>query len=52
MFELSQLDIDITIKLLLAVFLGVIIGLEREINKSAAGIKTYAIVCLGATLLL
>jgi putative Mg2+ transporter-C (MgtC) family protein len=50
MFEISPLDIEITIKLILAVSLGAIIGLERELHKSAAGIKTYAIVCLGATL--
>lgn len=50
MFELNPLDIEITIKLLLAVTLGAIIGLERELHRSAAGIKTYAIVCLGATL--
>jgi len=50
MFEFNALDIEVTAKLLLAVFLGAIIGLERELNGSAAGIKTYAIVCLGATL--
>ncbi len=50
MIELNPLDIEIAIKLLLAVALGAIIGLERELHRSAAGIKTYAIVCLGATL--
>jgi putative Mg2+ transporter-C (MgtC) family protein len=32
------------------VAIGAIIGLERELHKSAAGIKTYSIVCLGAAL--
>jgi putative Mg2+ transporter-C (MgtC) family protein len=50
MIEFSPLDVAITVKLLLAVCLGAIIGLERELHSSAAGIKTYSIVCLGATL--
>jgi putative Mg2+ transporter-C (MgtC) family protein len=50
MFEFSSFDIEVTGKLLLAVLLGAIIGLERELHNSAAGVKTYAIVCLGATL--
>lgn len=50
MLEFNAFDLEITIKLLLAVFLGAIIGLERELHRSAAGIKTYSIVCLGATL--
>ena len=50
MFEFSAFDFQITIKLLLSVLLGAIIGLERELHKSPAGIKTYSIVCLGATL--
>jgi putative Mg2+ transporter-C (MgtC) family protein len=49
-FALSPVDIDIGVKLIVAVVLGGIVGLEREFNKSAAGIKTYAIVCLGAAL--
>jgi putative Mg2+ transporter-C (MgtC) family protein len=50
MIEFSALDIEIAIKLFLAMCLGVIIGLERELHKSPAGIKTYSIVCLGSTL--
>jgi putative Mg2+ transporter-C (MgtC) family protein len=50
LIELSPIDLEITVKLILAVFLGAIIGLERELHKSAAGIKTFSIVCLGATL--
>jgi putative Mg2+ transporter-C (MgtC) family protein len=47
-FNISQTEIDIITKLSISVFLGLIIGLEREFNKSAAGLKTYAIVCLGS----
>ncbi len=50
MFEFNPLDLEMTVKLLMAVFLGGIVGLERELNRSVAGIKTYAIVCMGATL--
>jgi len=49
-FGMGPLETDIIIKLLLATFFGAIVGLEREFNKSAAGIKTYAIVCLGSAL--
>ena len=47
---ITSLEMDILIKLLVSVLLGGIIGLEREFNKSAAGIKTYSIVCLGSAL--
>ena len=43
-------QLDVITKLGLSVILGMTIGLEREFNKSAAGIKTYSIVCLGAAL--
>ncbi|WP_034260646.1 MULTISPECIES: MgtC/SapB family protein [Flavobacteriaceae] len=35
----------------LAVFLGVLIGIDRETDGHDAGIRTYAAVCLGAALL-
>jgi len=50
MFTFSAIEYDIIIKLLLSTLLGGIIGLEREFNKSAAGIRTYAIICMGAAL--
>lgn len=40
----------IVLKLLLAVILGGIIGLEREFLGKPAGSRTYALVALGATL--
>jgi putative Mg2+ transporter-C (MgtC) family protein len=49
-FSISPAETDMIIKLVISVVLGGIIGLEREYNKSAAGIKTYAIVCMGSAL--
>ncbi len=45
-----QTEITILPRLLLAVVLGILIGLDREIHGYPAGIRTYASVCLGATL--
>jgi len=36
---------------LLAVFLGALIGLEREIKRKEAGLQTYSLVALGSCLL-
>lgn len=44
------MELEVFLKLLLAVFLGFIVGLEREIKKKGAGIQTYSLVCLGACL--
>jgi putative Mg2+ transporter-C (MgtC) family protein len=41
---------SITLRLVLAVFLGGIIGLERGRNKHQAGLRTHILVCVGATL--
>ncbi len=51
----SPWDIDtlhITIRLLLALTLGGLVGLEREQNNHAAGLRTHILVCLGATLIM
>lgn len=40
----------IFIQLLLAVVLGAVIGLERELQGKSAGLRTYAMVSLGACL--
>jgi len=50
MFQISPFEIEIIGKLLLSVFLGGILGLERELHKSAAGVKTYSIVTMGSAL--
>ncbi len=41
---------DMVLKLLLAVFLGALIGLERLIVHKEAGMKTHALVSLGSAL--
>ncbi len=45
-------DIDLTIRLVLAAFLGSLIGFERERLVWAAGIRTHMLVSVGACLLM
>ena len=49
-----QMDVEnefmIVLKLLIAFVLGAVVGLDREKYGNSAGIRTYAAVCLGATL--
>lgn len=40
----------ILIQLVLAALFGVVIGIEREHRRKAAGMRTYALVCMGAAL--
>jgi putative Mg2+ transporter-C (MgtC) family protein len=42
--------VSVTIRMVLAVVLGGIIGMERATKRSAAGLRTFALVCLGASL--
>lgn len=42
--------LSITVRLFLAIVLGGILGIEREAKQRPAGLRTYVIVCLGATL--
>ena len=44
--------LSILLRLLLAVCFGGLIGLDREKNHSAAGLRTIAIVCLGSCLVI
>jgi len=44
--------ISISVRLALAMILGGIIGLERGIKKRPAGMRTYMLVCIGATLVM
>lgn len=39
------------LKLLLSVFLGSLIGYERQIREKPAGLRTHMLICLGSTLL-
>ena len=48
----TQMDLDLAIRLLVATFLGAVIGLEREVHGKEAGFKTYSLVCLGSALMM
>lgn len=43
-------DLEMVLRLLLAVGLGALVGLEREYAKKAAGLRTHLLVCIGAAL--
>ncbi len=47
---LANSQAQIIIQLILATFLGVLIGLEREIKRKEAGLQTYSLVALGTCL--
>lgn len=44
------LQLEISLWLLLAAFLGMVIGLEREAKAHDAGIRTHILVCVGSCL--
>lgn len=52
MKNLIDINVELIIvsKLIVSFLLGAFIGLDRERHGSAAGIRTYAAVCIGATL--
>jgi putative Mg2+ transporter-C (MgtC) family protein len=41
-------DADILLRIILAIVLGSVIGLERELTNKSAGLRTQIMVCLGA----
>ena len=45
-------EIDILLKVLVAVCLGGVIGIERELSKKPAGIRTHMFVAGAATLVM
>ncbi|NEW09133.1 MgtC/SapB family protein [Paenibacillus sp. SYP-B3998] len=45
-------QLHITIRLLLALFLGGLIGFEREVSSHAAGLRTHILVCVGSALVM
>lgn len=49
---LSPHDLEITVRLVVAAFLGGLIGFERESHGKDAGVRTYALVCLGSALVM
>ncbi len=48
----AWLHLDLLVKLVLAVALGGVVGLEREFSGHPAGLRTNILICLGATLLM
>lgn len=46
----SDIDLQIATKLLLATVLGGIIGIEREIKRKPAGLRTIMLICIGSTM--
>ena len=47
---LYGIEIEIVLRILLAAALGALVGFEREQRRKPAGIRTNALVCLGACL--
>jgi putative Mg2+ transporter-C (MgtC) family protein len=47
---LDNPQVQIILQLLLAAFLGGLVGLEREYKRKEAGLRTYSLVSLGAAL--
>lgn len=43
-------ELELALRLIIAVVLGSLIGLERELARRPAGLRTHALVCLGACL--
>ncbi|MEM7825470.1 MAG: MgtC/SapB family protein [Candidatus Aenigmatarchaeota archaeon] len=44
-------EVGMILKLLFSVFLGGIIGYERELRAKPAGLRTHMLICLGSTIL-
>ncbi|TCZ73405.1 MgtC/SapB family protein [Paenibacillus albiflavus] len=44
--------LHLTLRLLMAVVFGGLIGFEREMSNSAAGLRTHILVCVGSTLVM
>lgn len=51
-FGLTEFESRALLKMLLASVCGATIGLEREMRGRPAGLKTFSLVCLGATLIM
>ncbi|WP_103998043.1 MgtC/SapB family protein [Paenibacillus sp. UNC499MF] len=45
-------QLDLTIRLILALVLGGLIGFERELSNQAAGFRTHILVCVGSALIM
>ena len=52
MLQMTVSDWDILLRLSAAAFFGGVIGFEREWHGKEAGVRTYALVCLGSALIM
>jgi putative Mg2+ transporter-C (MgtC) family protein len=43
---------DMMLRLMLALILGGLVGLEREVSEKAAGFRTHILVCLGSCIIM
>ena len=50
LFGLDALTMELILRLFASVALGALVGLEREITKKPAGLRTHVLVCMGACL--
>ena len=50
MLEMDVMLYDFLPKIILSIFCGSLIGLERELKEKPAGMRTYMLICVGATL--
>ena len=48
LLELQPESMGFIIRIIVAAFLGGLIGLERDIHGRAAGLRTHLLVCMGA----
>ena len=46
----NDVQLDLLLRMALAVVLGTVIGVERELKREEAGLRTHALVALGASL--
>ena len=44
--------VSVIVRLMLSTFAGAVIGLERRVHGKSAGVKTFSLVCLGASLVM
>jgi putative Mg2+ transporter-C (MgtC) family protein len=45
-----NVELEMVLRLLLATFLGAVVGLQREISGKEAGLRTNMLICLGSAL--
>ncbi|MBN1160966.1 MAG: MgtC/SapB family protein [Dehalococcoidales bacterium] len=45
-----NVDLEMVLRLLLATFLGAVIGLQRQLSGKEAGLRTNILICLGSAL--